>query len=87
MKTVIKNFCDSVVYGSGPEIGPETDVRCHTTRNATNQNNFIRHVSQNAGERNISRRVATFWGNVEQYFKGKSHNVFNKQYRAFLLLK
>jgi len=30
---------------------------------------------------------AIFLANVEQHFKGKYHNVFSKQYQAFLLLQ
>ena len=58
-------------------------VQCQNTRYATNQNYFIQQVSINAGKRTITH----LWAKADQHFKDKSHNVFSKQYRSFLLLQ
>ena len=62
------------------------EVHCHNTIYATNHNYFIQ-VSTNGGKKTISHRGATFWANVDQQFKDKSHNAFSNQYRSFLLLQ
>jgi len=42
---------------------------------------------QTLAKTTISYRGATLWANVDQQFKGKSHNAFSNQYRSFLLLQ
>jgi len=42
---------------------------------------------QTVAKKTISHRGATFWANVDQQLKDKSHNAFSNQYRSFLLLQ
>jgi len=63
------------------------DIHRRNTRYVSIQNYFIQEVSTSAGKQTISHRGTTFWANVEQQFKDKSHNAFSKQHRSFLFLQ